>query len=173
MTTKQQTMTAAEARALADRLAAEEQDLTARKRAADRAAQGDACRAEFTRVDTELQPLVAAALAHWHELRVSDDATLEDLFTAWNEARRASAVRFATLSTANGTLGSLEPRRHEMSGQPIGHRGDVHDTLVESSFTRALETYITDRAERARDRAIAETHERVRQAGAAAAEAVK
>lgn len=172
MTTTAETLTAAEARALADRLEAEERALTDRQRAASRAAQAQACREEFDRADAELKPAADAAHTRWLQISEDDEASIADLFDAWCALRRANAARAAAVATANATLTSLEPKRNEFSGQPEPYRYDVHDPTVNSSFLHALDYVAKARGDRAAGQSRARTLDTVTAAGTAAAAAI-
>lgn len=166
------TMTAAEARRLADELAAAEADLADRKAQASKQGQMDAGRASFARADDEVKAgTLAAAQARWNELGASDDATIEDLWAAWNDVRVASAERAAIVRTADAAMWNLEPQWYENSTprQPRRYRLDVKDTMEEASFMLALDRVSHARRQRAEQRAERQTQEAIAAAGEAAA----
>ena len=171
-TTKTKTMTAAEARRIADELTAKETDLQTRRREASRAAEAQACREQFDLADATLRPAASEALKVWQQTADDDAATLEQLWSAWCELRRANAERAAVVATANHTLTQHEPQRNEISGQPQPHRFDTHDTTTDASFVTALDVISRQRGERARDRATRATQEAILTAGAEAAATV-
>jgi hypothetical protein len=168
--------TAAEAKALADRLAAAEHDLAERRRAATQAAKVAACR---ELLDTEADQLAAAAAvarAEWDAAIDDDNIGLDELFTLWTDLRRASAVRATHVAQASATWDSLEPIRNDRSGQPTTHRLDVHDSMAprgEMTWAHAIEDVIQQRVNKAHKAAEQSARDRISQAGIDAAAAVK
>jgi hypothetical protein len=141
-----QPMTATQAHALADKLAAEERDLADRKRAARKAAE------LATYKDLLGAPLAAldeariAAQQVWEQTSVDHDASFDQILEAWCGWRAASAARFAHVAQVSGQLDQLQPLRHETSGQPINHRSDINDYLAAEEFGPMLEQIVTARA---------------------------
>jgi hypothetical protein len=168
--------TAAEAKALADRLAAAEHDLAERRRAATQAAKVAACQ---DLLDSEADQLAAAAAnarTEWDTAIGDDTIGLDGLFTLWTNLRRASAVRATHVAQASATWDSLEPIRNDRSGQPTTHRLDVHDSMAprgEMTWAHAIEDVIQQRVNKAHKAAEQSARDRISQAGIDAAAAVK
>jgi hypothetical protein len=181
MTTKQttrkensmltKTPTAAEARALADRLEAEERTLNARRREARKAAELAAAKAEFNYADTELASAQTEAEARWAAAASADTLNIVDLFDAFLAARTTTREKAQTIAAGNGEANAIAPRYGQGGGQ-VDYRRDYYDVLTDTAFIPALEQAIRDHVNRrgneAKDAAIA----RIREAGIKAEEAV-
>lgn len=167
MTTK--TPTAAEARALADRLEAEERDLTTRRRTARKAAELDAAKAQFTLADTELEAARSAAQQRWTAASTAETLDLVELFDAFVAARVTTRVKAETIATGNAHANSIAPRYGQGGGQQ-DYRRDWHDVLKDTSFVPALEDVIKAHVDRRGKDANDNANARIREAGAKAEE---
>lgn len=165
-------MSASEARALADKLEAEERDLTERRRAARISAESDACRAMFDHADHVLEPARVAAAERWAAATHADVLDHGELFAAFNEMRAATMARIHTLRSADGLLNAIKPRYHERSGQPIAYRADVHDADAGAVWSEVLDRVTREHLDWRAAVITAQVNATVQDAGRAAADAI-
>lgn len=165
--------TAAEARKLADDLAARETSLAKAQREARDAATFAAAETILATDAAEAAADRDSAVAAWDAAAADPAATLDELFSAFVAMKAASATRAAIVAQANGILNAIRPLRSEVSGQPTEYRNDVVDYLQHVEFGAALEDVIRARAERAADIARADVQTRSTTAGEQAAAKVK
>jgi hypothetical protein len=167
--------TAAELYAEAEEAARAERDLAERRRAARQAAEVAACRDLLDGPDKDLYDATQAARLAWDTAVEDDSIGIDQLFALWVTLRQASAVRAAHVAQTSGVWDRLEPLRHGLSGQPITHRADVHDSLDprgEMTWALALEAVIQKRAANAAILTTRTIEAHIRQAGIDAAQAI-
>lgn len=159
--------TASEARALADRLEAEERDITARRRTARKAAEFDAAMAEFAYADADLTDAYNAAERTWQKATTADPLDITELFTAYVAMRTASRERAQTIGAANAHANGLQPRYGDGGGQ-VDYRRDWTDIFTDASFATALDNVVKARVDGRGHDALHATNARITDAGAQA-----
>lgn len=134
-------VTAAEARALADQLSAEERERTQRMAAAAKTAEVATCRQQLDQPANEISTAATDANDAWISAVHDTTVGVDQLWNLWQAKRLTAAARAGHVATASAALDQRVPR---YDGLP--HRMDTHDYTAGTSFIAALDDVIEQRA---------------------------